>query len=1149
MKKKFSVRTLLLGSLRTSHTLLLLIALCGGVSTAHATHGQEILNKPISLTLESVDVKSVLTQIEKIASVKFVYSTQTIQTGKKVSVYADNRKLSAVLSEILTPMGVAYEEVSSRIVLRKVEVESGANRPNVEAPNPMAVVTGQVSDEKGAPIPGATVLVKNSQLGTTSDAAGKFSINAPDNSILVFSAIGFEGKEVTVGNQTQINVVLKESSQNLNEVVVTALGIKKESKKLGYATATVNTDQITVNRTTNLGNSLQGKVAGVNVTAPAGGPGGTSKIRIRGQSSFKGDNSPLIIVNGVPINNTNFSSRQGDVDGTSNRGGSAADGGDGLQSINQDDIQTLTVLKGSTAAALYGFRAKDGAIVITTKTGRSGGGIGVDYNSNFTADQALDYTDFQYEYGQGEHNIRPQTVGEAQSTGVYSFGEKIDGKPTYQFDGVQRPYTANKNRIRQFYRTGTNWTNTIALSGGNDKGAFRLSFANNDANSIMPNSDYHKRIINLSLNYQFTPKFTVQLNGNYSNEFNHNPPQIGLQDMNANTTVYTTANTVDMQVLKDGRYDENGYERATSRLTNRNNPYWVAYDRFENIHRDRLFGNATLRYQFTDWLYLQGRAGQDYYTRPYDYDKPTGTRSLAAAASGFNGYYYQEVITFREKNFDFLLGANRTFGNFSMDLTLGGNQLQQEYTNNSAAATNFYIRGLYTIMNGQIKDPQYAYSKKKVNSLYGAAEFSYKNVVFINATARNDWFSTLNPQSNSYLYPSISGSLVLSDALKQRPTWLNYAKIRAAYAEVGGDTDPYQSNLYYSLNANSFQGQALGTIGTNVSPNANLRPLKVREAEVGIELRALNNRVSLDMAVYRKNTVDEILNVGISNASGYDNTKVNVGRLRNQGVEMLLTLVPVKAKDINWETSFNVTYNESLVLALADNQPGFKVGQGDFFGEVWQEVGKPMASLRGFAYKRDAQGQIITAGGKPVAGDFVTFGSAIPKWTGGWLNTVTYKGIRIFTQIDFKAGNKIISNSNLNFLRHGLSKESLVGREGGVVFNGVNADGSKNTQAVDAEDFYASYRSTNLAEPFIYNGGFVRWRALSVGYDLSRFVNKTFIKGLTLSAICNNVLMIKKFLPNLDPEAVNGASDNIQGIETHTLPTTRSYGLNLSLKL
>jgi TonB-linked SusC/RagA family outer membrane protein len=1125
------------------------------VSFATDGKAQDVLDRKVTLRADRDDFGAVLSMLEKSADVKFSYSPQLVGVRRKVSISAVDEKLNAVLEKLLSPLRLEYEVVGNQIILKRKtvsQIEPVSSLPEASlVPVPQVVITGKISDENGLPVPGVSVRMKdNPGIGTTSNAEGRYSLNVPDNTtgILVFSSVGYFPEEVPLQNRNVIDITLRAATTALTEVVVTALGIKKESKKLGYSTSTVNTDQITNNRTVNLGNSLQGKVAGVNVTAPAGGPGGTSKIRIRGQSSFKGDNSPLIIVNGVPINNTNFSSRQGDTDGTTNRSGSAADGGDGLQSINQDDIESITVLKGSTAAALYGFRAKDGAVVITTKTGQRGTGIGVEFNSNFLADRALDYTDFQYLYGQGEYGKRPQTVGDAQSSGVFSFGEKLDGQPTYQFDGVQRPYVAEKNRIRDFYRTGISWNNSIALSGGNEKGGFRLSFSNMDAMSIVPNSDYHKQILNLGLNYNFTPKLSAQLNANYSNEYNHNPPQIGLQDLNANTTVYTTATSVAMKTLKDGRYDENGYERATSRFTNRNNPYWVAYDRFEHARRDRIFGNASLRYQFADWLYVQGRIGQDYFTRPYDFNRPTGTRSVAAAATGFNGYFYQETLTFRERNLDFLIGANHKMGNFGVDVILGGNSLQQIYTNTSASATNFYIRGLYTIMNGQNKDPQYAYSKKRVNSVYGVAEFSYKNFAFLNVTARNDWFSTLNPQSNSYLYPSVSGSFVLSDALKSRPNWMNYTKIRAAYAEVGGDTDPYQNNLFYNLNANPLQGQALGYITSDVSPNPNLRPLKVKEAELGLEFKTLNNRISLDLAFYNKKTVDEILNVDISTASGYNKAKVNVGQLRNKGIEALLTVVPVKNQKFTWESSLNFTYNQSEVLALADGQARLKVGQGDFFGEVWHEVGMPMASLRGIAYKRDAQGRIITSGGTPVQGNVQTFGSAIPKYTGGWINTFTIKGFRIFTQVDFKGGHKIISNSNLNFLRHGLSKESLVGREGGVLFDGVNADGSANTTRVEAELFYSSYRSTNNAERFIYDASFIRWRALSVSYDLSRFVNKGFVKNLTISALCNNVLLIKKHLDNLDPEAVNGASDNIQGIETHTLPTTRSYGVNVNLK-
>lgn len=1008
--------------------------------------------------------------------------------------------------------------------------------------------SGTVSDAAGKGLPGVTIQVKGSGKAVSTDSSGRFRIDVAGNAILIFSSVGYASREIAVSGRTVVDVVLLNDARNLNEVVVTALGIRKEARRLGYSAAIVNTELISTNRTTNFGNSLEGKVSGLNVSPPASGPGGTAKIRIRGQSSFRSDNSPLIVVNGIPINNTSISAGGSAGNGTGNPTGGSSDQGDGLQSINQDDIESMTVLKGAAAAALYGFRAKDGAIIITTKSGARSRDIGVEINSNFQAAQALDYTDFQYVYGQGENGVRPASVSDAQSSGVFSFGEKLDGKPTPQFDGSMQPYVANKNRIKDFYRTGTSFTNSIALSGGNDKGYFRLSFANTDADALIPNSDYHKKIFNLGLNYKFTPRFSVQLNANYSNEYNHNPPQIGIQDMNANTTIYTMATSIDVNWLKHYK-DANGNEQPLSRFTNRNNPYWVAYQRFENVRRDRIIGNASLRYQLTDWLYAQGRIGQDYYTRPYNYNRPTGTRSIGAVTSGFNGYYYQDQTTYRERNMDFLLGGNHSFGKFGIDITLGGNQMEQIYDDIGTAVTNFYVRDLYTIGNGQTKNPFYNYAKKEVNSLYGAAEFSFNNYLFLNITARNDWFSTLNPKSDNYLYPSASLSFIFTDAFRSSlPSWLNYGKLRAAYAEVGGDTDPYASSLYYSVNANQFNGVALGSISSNISPNPNLRPLKVKETELGLEIKAFDNRLSLDGSVYRKNTIDEILNVNVSNASGYSSTKVNLGKLRNQGVEFLLTVIPVRTREFSWETGVNGSYNISEVLSLANGQQRFDVGSGEFFGTVSHEVGLPLASLRGFDYKRDVKGNIITNGGLFAQGNLKTFGSAIPTWVGGWLNTFSYKGFRILTQIDFKAGAKLFSNSNLNFLREGLSKSSLEGRENGVTFAAVNADGTPNTTSVAVEPFYTQYRSTGVATPFVYDASFIRWRSLSVGYDLSKFVKKSFIRSLNISAVVYNVLMIKKYVDNIDPEAQVSASDNLQGIETHTLPTTRSYGLNLNCK-
>lgn len=1004
------------------------------------------------------------------------------------------------------------------------------------------------------PIIGATVLLKGTTTGATTDPQGRFTINAPGSGTLVVSSVGFTSQEVAINNQSQLSIVLQEDIKALEEVVVTALGIKREARKLGYATATVNTEQLTTTRTTNVGNSLVGKVAGLNVSAPPSGPGGSSKIRIRGQSSFGGNNAPLIIVNGVPINNTPAGLANGATVGFA--GEARTDTGDGLQSINPDDIESMTVLKGAAASALYGFRAKDGAIIITTKSGRGQAGIGVELTSNFQADHALDFTDFQYEYGQGENGLRPQSLAAARGgtgSGVFSFGERFDGQPTWSHNGTLEPYQPHKNRVDDFYRTGTTYTNSVALSGGTDKGNFRLSFANTDANSIVPKADFHKKILNFGLNYNLTEKLSAQLNANYSNEYNRNPPVVVQQDYNINQTLMTLANSIDVRWLEANYVDPvTGNEIFPARFTNRSNPYWTINKRLEESRRDRIFGNASVRYQLLPGLYAQGRVGQDYFTNPYNANRPTGTGFLAGAPTGFNGNFYQSVSTFRERNLDLLVGANRSFGKVGVELTLGGNSMDQKSDRLGTSVTNFYVRDLYTIGNGQVKEPNYAFSHKRVNSLYGTLDLSYGDYLFLNLTGRNDWFSTLNPNSNSYLYPSASASFVFSQAMSALPAWLSYGKLRAAYAEVGGDTDPYTNALFYSINANPLGSTALGNISGTVSPNPNLRPLKVKEAEVGLELRTFDNRLSLDAAFYRKNTVDEILNVDISAASGFNQTKVNVGKLRNQGLEMLLSLVPVRSETgetINWESAFNFTINNSEVLQLAQGQQRFDTGTGEFIGIVSHEVGQPLASLRGFDYRRDDQGRVVTSAGRFLQGNLRTFGSAVPTHTGGWLNTLTWKGLRLFTQVDFKAGHKLISNSNFNWYRHGLHKASLVGRQGGVVMDAANADGTPNTTAVAAQDFYTLYRGTSVTTPFVYNASFVRWRTLSLGYDFSKVLGLDFVKGLSVNAFVNNVLMIKKYVDNLDPETQYSASDNLNGLEAHALPTTRSYGLNINIKL
>lgn len=1023
-------------------------------------------------------------------------------------------------------------------------------------------VTGRVVGADNKAVPGVNILVKGTQNGTTTNADGNYSLTVPSSgAVLIYSAIGFGSQEITVGNQTQINLTLEEANQNLNEVVVTALGIKKEAKTLGYATANVSPDQITVNRTVNFMNALQGKIAGVNISTLGTGAAGTSKIRIRGQSSFSGQNNPLIVVNGVPIDNTNFGQNNGNVGGDNsigNRDSNYSDGGDGLSSINPDDIEQMTVLKGGTAAALYGSRAKDGVIMITTKTKGAGQGIGVIYNSNFTTDQPLDFTDFQYEYGQGEYGVRPQAAN--PTSGVWSFGEKFSGQTQVLFGGLSLPYAPVRNRIRTFYRTGTTWTNTVTLSSGSDKGGFNLSVANLDNKGITRNNTFNRKTINLGFSYNLSPKLNITGTINYSNEYNKNPPQIAQQDNSTPTVIYTLANSLPLDVLEANQINPaTGNEFVYSRFMNRTNPYFVLNNKFENIRRDRLFGNLTARYNFTDWLYGQVRVGQDFWSRDQDYNFPTGQASLAAAPAGFvNGRYVQEARRFRELNTDFLIGANKTFGSIGVNLNVGGNQLYRRSDLNSVQANDFIVRGLYTPQNGRVKDPFYSLSERKVNSLYAALELSYKGFLFVNATARNDWFSTLAAANRSILYPSVTGSFVFSQAFDNMPAWLNFGKLRAAYAEVGsdGDVGPYSNSLFYGVSANLFAGQPVGFITSNTIPSANLKPSRTAEAEGGIELKLFNNRLGIDFTYYNKITSDQIVTAQISDGSGFTSTLINSGQSRNRGVELLLNIAPVRTNSFSWDITLNGSYNKTKLLRLLTEKPGEQivVGNGVFVGDLRQVVGQELGQLFTFGYQRNAQGQMVHDGaGLPIRTPApVSFGSALPKYVGGITNSFTYKGLNLSFLIDFKIGGKMISGTNLNLFRHGLQKETLVGRgdaDNKMIGVGVNEKGETNAVRAFVQDYYSVGRSRSLGEQVLYDASFTKLRQISIGYDLTKFLPKTlFIKGVKLNAVANNVAILKKYVPNLDPEQFGFSSDNLIGLESTGLPSTRSVGFNLNVR-
>ena len=1122
----------------------------------------------MTLSLENVQTIMVIEEIEAATDFKFLYDVKKVDTSKLVSINVKNTALDEILSILFDGSNIEFIFRGNQIVLKpelKALENKSKNSANIKerTSTVQQSISGTVIDTNGQPIPGVSVVEKGTTNGTATDFDGNYSITLTQpNATLIFSSIGSARKEVATGQSTLLNVTLAEDMENLDEVVVTALGIKQETRKLGYSVAKVDADEVNVNRSSNFMNSLQGKVAGVNVSGLSTGPGGSSKVRIRGQSSISGTNNPLIVVNGVPIDNSSFGTSIGSNSSElgTNGGGVTSDGGDGFSSINPDDIESMTILKGATGAALYGSRAKDGVIMITTKTRGTGRGIGVSYNLSIADQKPLDFTDYQYEYGQGENGVRPTSPN--PTSGQWSFGERFEpGMTQVLFDGIEVPYVPVYDRIKKFYRHGLDITNSISLSGNDEKGGFNLSLSNLESKGITPNNKFKRINVSLGGSYNLTEKLSFATSINYSNEINTNPPNVGQQDNTIPVALYNLANSMPLDLLEANKFDANGNEFVYSRFRNRTNPYFTLSEQFNNITRDRIFGNASLKYNFLPWLFAQARVGQDYWSRDQDYNGfPTGQASRGPAPEGFvNGTFTQEVRRFRETNVDFLISADKDLSDdFGLGVTIGGNRLYRRADLNRVNVTDFVIRDLYTVQNGRVKDPFYNLSERSVNSLYGSADISFKETFYLTGTLRNDWFSTLSPANRSILYPSLSASYVFSNNLDS--SWLSFGKLRAAYAEVGSDTDvpPYSNTLFYTINANLFansngQLQPVAGPNTNTLPNTNLKPARVTETEVGLDIRMFESRVNLDISLYRKSTFDQIIPAQISNSSGFVSTLINSGESRSDGVEALLTLVPVRNENFQWDINLNTSYNKTKVISLLTDEPGesIVVGNHAFNGFLYQVVGEEIGQLAGFGYKKNDQGQqIFGADGRPLRTDEIKFfGSALPRWIGGITNSFKYKDFNASFLIDFKLGGKMISGTNFNAVRHGHHKMTLPGRETGVIGEGVNEAGEPNTVATPSQTYWEVVRSQQLIEPIVYNSGFWKFRQLSVGYNLRKLIPEgSPLQSVTLNVFANNVFMIKKWVPNIDPDSFGYSSDNVSGLESTGVPTTRSIGFNLNCK-
>ena len=1015
------------------------------------------------------------------------------------------------------------------------------------------VLTGFVRDASGQPLPGVAVTIKGATTGTQTDINGKFTLSVNTGEVLVFSYIGYVKKEVTVTASAQLTIEMSEDSKQLSEVVVTALGIKKERKALGYSVSEVKGSAVSVAKETNFASSLEGMVAGVNVTTTSGGPASSVNIQIRGSASLTGSTQPLYVINGIPMNNIDNTQ----IVGLSMNGGgeysNSPDQGDGIGNINPDDIETMSILKGAAASALYGSRAKYGVILITTKTGGNSKGS-VEFTSNYEAQSVINPTDYQYVYGNGAEGVKPNSAAAAFAAGQDSWGAKLDGSNVIQFDGVARPYVAQKDNFSEFYRTGSTLTNTVAFSKAYDLGSFRFSANDLHNEAPTPNSGYDRRSFNFGGNFSPVKRLMVDAHVNFTNDAATNRPILGDGPGNSAYQMLFLPNSVNVNTLNPGSKGTvtsqniaNGYtgNGLGNELLFANNIYatnpWFAADQFvNNSSRNRVIASASARYTFDNGLFAQVRIGEDYYSERYTDIVPNGTGYYAQANQNL-GETWDNVGQF---NTDFLIGKAFKLHDFTITPNVGGNIEKLRIESTTESGVGFVIPYVYTIGNTKTKSIAYANDKSDINSLYGTLDLGYKDLIYLEGSVRSDWFSTIASSASpnnklSILYPSVSGSFVFTELWK--PSFLDFGKIRAGWANVGGTTQlTYQTLLNYGLSPVQLNGMPLGTITNTSTPNSDLKPSDASELEIGTELRTLGSRLSFDITWYNKLSKNEIVPAPASITSGYQGAVLNIGEIRNKGWEVLITGVPVKMKDFTWTSSLNFAYNANTVIALAAGQSSLPVAfSRTAVGFTADIIGKAANQVQAFDYKRDANGNAVVdpSTGIPELGVLKNYGSANGPWSGGFNNDFKYQNFELSFLIDTKLGGKIFAGDEYYAYIDGLSKATLPGRATGFANNTATP--------TTAENYYTTL-ANNYSGQFVQNASFIKFRQFTLGYNFpaSMFNNK--IQGINLSLVGRNLFYIMKKTTDIDPESSYGTLS--QGLQLGDQLPTRTFGLSLNVK-
>ncbi|MDN0053886.1 SusC/RagA family TonB-linked outer membrane protein [Bacteroides caecigallinarum] len=1038
------------------------------------------------------------------------------------------------------------------------QVNAGVAEVNLAIMQQNRQVSGNVKDAMGAII-GASIVEKGTTNGTITDMDGNFVLNVQPGATLVVSYVGYKTKEVKVGT-SPLDITLEEDSKVLSEVVVTALGIKRERKALGYGVDEVKGEALTKAKETNVINSMAGRVPGLVVSQTAGGPSGSTRVLLRGNTEMTGNNQPLYVIDGVPLDNTNYGSA-----GT--EGG--YDLGDGISSINPDDIENMSVLKGPAASALYGSRASHGVILITTKkaSNKDGERMSVEYNGTMTFEtQLAKWNEVQQIYGMGSDGT--YSINAVANTNK-SWGPKADGSNMLDyFDGVSRPYLIIPDNVSGFFRTGLTATNTLTLSSSHGKSGVRFTYTDMRNKDIVPNTNMSRNIFNLRANTSMG-KVDLDFSTNYTRESVKNRPALGDSKGNVGKNLMTLATTYDQEWLKTYQ-DANGEYSNWNGLDPYNvNPYWDVYKNSNQSDKDQFRFNGKAIWNVTDHFKLQGTVGAEFnWFKFEDFKAPTtpGYEAGRLQISNFRNRMY---------NFEMLALYNNSWGDFDFNATLGANLYKVNNETTITTAQDMKIRETVALMSFNETSVEQNYYRKQINSIYGAVNVGWRHLIYLDATLRGDRSSTLPLNNNTYIYPSFSGSFVFSELIKNH-NFLPYGKLRVSWAQVGSDTDPYQLGLVYTKSKFTYPGYTLGSISNTTIPNRDLKPTRTNSYEMGLELKFLNSRIGLDFTYYNQTSRNQIMAMASSWASGYTYRMINAGEIQNNGIEIALNTRPIQTKDFSWDLNINFSKNNNKVKELVDGIDLFELEKA-----TWQDVqiaavvGENFGSIIGPDFKRNENGDILidpSTGLPQYDNSNHILGNASWDWTGGVVTNFTYKNISLAAVFDVKVGADLYSMSARAAYESGKALETLEGREewykseeqrkalgiseanwtptGGFIAPGVidNGDGTyrPNDIYVNPEDYWMNI-SRYAPSMFVYDNSYIKCREITLSYSLPKTWLKNKVQGLTVSFVARNPFIVWKNIPNIDPDS-NYNNTTGMGMEYGSLPSRKSYGFNVNVK-